>query len=142
MIPIFGSNNNQEKTKLIIEAAQKRFVVWVNEDNYALGCYGLNMSKELLYYYFPDKEHLYKAVVEKEQNEFLKILKEDIDRNPDPEQNMRKYVNLRISYFKSLFNLNRLIFDFSKKINYFTAALTKYYLKIFFLSKQNFEELT
>jgi len=28
MASIFGSNNNQEKTKLIIEAAQKRFFVY------------------------------------------------------------------------------------------------------------------
>lgn len=62
---------------------------------------------------------------DKEQNEFLEILKENIDKNPDPEENLREYVNLRMSYFKSLLNLNRLIFDISKKINYFAAGLTR-----------------
>jgi len=38
----------------------------------------LNVSKGSLYYYFPDKENLYKAVVEKEQEEFLKLFRNKI----------------------------------------------------------------
>lgn len=117
MVAVSHSNDNQEKTKLIIEAAQKRFGVYgLMKTTMREIATDLNMSKGLLYYYFPDKEHLYKAVVEKEQNEFLEILKENIDKNPDPDENLREYVNLRMSYFKSLLNLNRLSFDSSKEI--------------------------
>lgn len=117
MAALSHNNDNQEKTKLIIEAAQKRFGVYgLMKTTMREIATDLNMSKGLLYYYFPDKEHLYKAVVEKEQNEFLEILKINIDKNPDPEENMREYVNLRMSYFKSLLNLNRLSFDSSKEI--------------------------
>ncbi|NVO11939.1 MAG: TetR/AcrR family transcriptional regulator [Bacteroidales bacterium] len=117
MVAASHSNDNQEKTKLIIEAAQKRFGVYgLMKTTMREIATDLNMSKGLLYYYFPDKEHLYKAVVEKEQNEFLEILKDKIEKNPDPEENLKEYVNLRMSYFKSLLNLNRLSFDSSEEI--------------------------
>ena len=62
MVAISHSNDYTEKIDQIIESAQKRFGIFglmkttmreIAED--------LNMSKGLLYYYFPDKEHLYKA---------------------------------------------------------------------------------
>ncbi len=37
----------------------------------------LHMTKGALYYYFPGKENLYEAVIEKEQNEFLRKLGAD-----------------------------------------------------------------
>ena len=117
MVTISHSSDSTEKINLIIESAQKRFGVYgLIKTTMREIAADLNMSKGLLYYYFPDKEHLYKAVVEKEQNEFLEILKNKIQANPDPEENIREYVNLRMSYFKSLLNLNRLSFDASKEI--------------------------
>jgi AcrR family transcriptional regulator len=68
----------------------------------------LNMSKASLYYYFPDKENLYKAVIEKEQAEFLKTLEKDIRDNPDPAECLRRYALNRLSYFKYLVNLGRI----------------------------------
>jgi len=117
MITVPHSSDNPEKIKLIIESAQKRFGVFgLMKTTMREIASDLNMSKGLLYYYFPDKEHLYIAVIEKEQNEFLKILEDNIDNNPDPEENLKDYVNLRMSYFKSLLNLNRLSFDASTEI--------------------------
>lgn len=110
--------DNPEKVALILDAAQKRF-----------GAYGLmkttmqeiatdlNMSKGLLYYYFPDKERLYKAVVAKEQNEFIENFSKKVEEITSPEEMLTEYVDLRLSYFKSLLNLNRLSFEASSSIN-------------------------
>jgi AcrR family transcriptional regulator len=68
----------------------------------------LNLSKASLYYYFPDKESLYKAVVEKEQNEFIAIIQERILKIQEPELLLREYVKTRLSYFRKLLNLSRL----------------------------------
>jgi AcrR family transcriptional regulator len=117
MVAVSHSNDNQEKTKLIIEAAQKRFGVYgLMKTTMREIAADLNMSKGLLYYYFHDKENLYKAVVEKEQKEFLELLRINIHKNPEPEDVLKEYVNMRMSYFRSLLNLNRLSFDASKEI--------------------------
>jgi TetR/AcrR family transcriptional repressor of mexJK operon len=61
-----------------------------------------------LYYYFPDKESLYKAVVEKEQTEFIEKISERISSIHEPEQLLLEYANTRLSYFRTLLNLSRL----------------------------------
>jgi AcrR family transcriptional regulator len=66
------------------------------------------MTKGSLYYYFPDKENLYMAVVEKEQAEFIRVLHEDLKNISDPVEGLRKYVINRLSYFKTLVNLSRM----------------------------------
>ena len=59
---------NTEKINLIVNAAQKRFGVFgLLKTTMQEIASDLCLSKGLLYYYFPGKEHLYKAVVEKEQ---------------------------------------------------------------------------
>jgi TetR/AcrR family transcriptional repressor of mexJK operon len=97
------------KTSLIISAAQKLFGIYGAEktsmreiaDN-------LHLSKASLYYYFPDKDNLYRAVLEKEQAEFLETLEKDIRINPDPAKCLRLYALNRLSYFKYLVNLGRI----------------------------------
>lgn len=96
------------KIDLIIAAAQHR-----------LGLYGyekttmseiardIAMSKASLYYYFPDKESLFKAVLEKEQSEFFLKIEKEIKTNADPEQMLIGYVNLRINYLKTFMNLSK-----------------------------------
>ena len=68
----------------------------------------LKLSKASLYYYFPDKESLYKAVVEKEQAEFISSISERISSIHEPEQLLLEYVNARLTYFRTLLNLSRL----------------------------------
>ena len=46
----------------------------------------LKLSKASLYYYFPDKESLYSAVVEKEQDEFIAKISECITREEEPDK--------------------------------------------------------
>jgi len=110
--------DNPEKVKLILEAAQKRFGAFgLMKTTMQEIASDLSMSKGILYYYFPDKEHLYKAVVEKEQNEFIKKFGEKLEKISDPEVMLSEYVEIRLSYFKTLINLNRLSFEASSNIN-------------------------
>ena len=110
--------DNPEKVKLILEAAQNRFGAFgLMKTTMQEIASDLSMSKGNLYYYFPDKEHLYKAVVEKEQNEFIKMFGEKLEKISDPEVMLSEYVEIRLSYFKTLINLNRLSFEASSNIN-------------------------
>lgn len=109
---------NTEKVDLIIDAAQKRFGAFgLMKTTMQEIASDLSMSKGILYYYFPDKEHLYKAVVEKEQNEFIKKFGKKLEKISDPEVMLTEYVEIRLSYFKTLINLNRLSFEASSNIN-------------------------
>jgi AcrR family transcriptional regulator len=98
-----------DKVNLIIEASQKRFGLFgLEKTSMREIAADLKLSKASLYYYFPDKESLYKAVVEKEQQEFLSSISEKISSIHEPEQLLLEYANSRLSYFRSLLNLSRL----------------------------------
>ena len=98
-----------DKISLITEAAQKRFGLFgIEKTSMREIANDLKLSKASLYYYFPDKESLYKAVVEKEQQEFIAKISERILRIEEPEQLLREYAVSRLSYFKTLLNLSRL----------------------------------
>jgi TetR/AcrR family transcriptional regulator len=100
---------NDNKAELIIRIAQKRFGLYGIEKTSMREIAGdLGISKGLLYYYFPDKESLYKAVIEKEQSEFIKKLETEIKDLSDPAESLRKYVSTRLFYFKTLLNIGRL----------------------------------
>ena len=101
--------DKSRKLQIIIEASQKRFGIFgVEKTSMREIADDLKLSKASLYYYFPDKESLYKAVVEKEQNEFIARISERIFNLNEPEQLLLEYVNSRLSYFRSLLNLSRI----------------------------------
>jgi AcrR family transcriptional regulator len=101
--------SHQEKAAVIIETAQKRFGLYGIEKTTMREIAGdLNMTKGSLYYYFPGKENLYKAVVEKEQSEFIRVLYNDMKNLHDPVEGIKKYVVNRLYYFKTMVNLSRL----------------------------------
>jgi len=97
-----------DKIEVILQAAQQR-----------LGLYGygkttmneiamdISMSKAALYYYFPDKEGIFKAVVEKEQKEFSTQLENKISLLKSPEEMLYAYVEYRMKYFKEFLNLSK-----------------------------------
>ncbi|MGA2407954.1 MAG: TetR/AcrR family transcriptional regulator [Bacteroidales bacterium] len=97
------------KVQMIIEVAQKRFGLFgVEKTAMHEIANDLKLSKASLYYYFPDKESLYRAVVEKEQNEFIAKISNKILSIKEPEQLLREYAKSRLSYFRTLLNLSRL----------------------------------
>jgi len=98
-----------DKIEMILDASQRRFGLYgIEKTSMREIANDLKLSKASLYYYFPDKETLYKAVVEKEQNEFLSRISERISSIQEPEQLLLEYSNSRLSYFRTLLNLSRI----------------------------------
>lgn len=103
---------NQDKLSIILAASQKRFGLYgLTKTTMREIATDLNMSKGSLYYYFPDKEHLYKAVVEKEQNELIQEMKVKLGKMDEPDTMLREYVNIRLHFFRKLLNLSRFRFE-------------------------------
>ncbi|MDP4265805.1 MAG: TetR/AcrR family transcriptional regulator [Bacteroidota bacterium] len=103
------SGESTGKINEILKAAQKRFGQFgLEKTTLREIASDLNMTKSSLYYYFPDKEHLFKAVVEQEQNEFIAAISDKIKKLNDAEEMLKEYVRLRFLFFKSLLNLSRL----------------------------------
>jgi AcrR family transcriptional regulator len=102
-------SEKSDKVQIIIEASQKRFGLFgVEKTSMREIANDLKLSKASLYYYFPDKESLYKAVVEKEQKEFIDKITGRILSIEEPEQLLHEYCTSRLSYFRTLLNLSRL----------------------------------
>jgi AcrR family transcriptional regulator len=107
-----SGSDKSNKADLIIDTAQKWFGLYgIEKTSMREIADDLKLSKASLYYYFPDKESLYIAVVEKEQNEFLSLVTESITKGADPEEILRNYSVKRLSYFRTLLNLSRLRLD-------------------------------
>lgn len=99
----------EDKAESIIKTAQRLFGIYGYEKTSMQEIADeLHISKGALYYYFPDKENLYRAVITKEQSEFLSALESDIRETNDPAESLRKYSLTRLSYFKALLNLSRI----------------------------------
>lgn len=104
------NTHKEDKADAIISVAQKRFAIYgAAKTSMREIADDLHLSKASLYYYFPDKENLYRAVIEKEQCEFLKTLEKDVSDNPEPAECLRSYAVNRLSYFRKLVNLGRII---------------------------------
>lgn len=112
MVAIIHQSGNIEKLNIILTAAQKR-----------LGRYGfekttmseiaadLNLSKASLYYYFPDKESLWSAVLAKEQEEFFRLMTTRMKEIRDPVKMISEFVTLRHEYFMTFLNLAKFRFS-------------------------------
>jgi AcrR family transcriptional regulator len=97
------------KEQLILETAQKRFGLYgLEKTSMREIADDLNMSKASLYYYFPDKESLYKAVIEKEQAEFIEAMTNRMGSQNEADQLLLDYAGFRFSYFRTLLNLSRI----------------------------------
>lgn len=98
----------ERKVDFILKAAQKR-----------LGLYGYEkttmqeiaadicMSKASLYYYYPDKESLFKAVIENEQKEFSLELERRIAELTDADSMIMELVETRHILFRKFLNLSK-----------------------------------
>lgn len=102
------SSESSDKTNIILAAAQKRF------GHYGLSKTTMNdiaddvgMSKASLYYYFKDKESVYLAVAQKEQDYFVQEMKKIIDVTFKAEWMLLEYVKLRIELLKKMLTLGK-----------------------------------
>lgn len=139
-------NEPEAKIDFILKAAQKR-----------LGLYGyekttmqeiaadINMSKAALYYYFPDKESLFKAVVENEQEEYFHLLEQRIAQVQAADQMILELVELRHTLFRKFLNLSKFRLSENHKVKPLLAGLynklrekeTEILVTIFNRGKQN-----
>jgi TetR/AcrR family transcriptional regulator len=97
------------KELLILDAAQRLFASTgyskSTMDEVALE---LGMSKASLYYYFPTKESVFRAVILREQQEFLVRAGAILERTCPARRKMMDYVRLRLELAERLMNLNRI----------------------------------
>src|SRR5688572_33453931 len=87
----------ESKVTVILEAARKRFAHYglttttMNEIAADIG-----MSKASLYYYFPDKENLFVAVIEQDFDEFVKTIDAPLISKPSKASfKLKKYIHMR-----------------------------------------------
>jgi TetR/AcrR family transcriptional regulator len=112
MVKITHKGSNLEKIEHILVAAQKRFGMYgLEKVTMKEIASDLNMTKGSLYYYFPDKEHLYMAVIQKEFDEFLDLVRGKIEELDDPAEMLQVFVNIRLYYFRNFLNLSRFRLD-------------------------------
>ena len=102
----------EDKRVRIIEAAQKRFAHFGLEKTTMLEIANdLGISKASLYYYFTDKESIFKEVVLKEQADFCKQMNTHIASNNKIDTVLKNYIEKRTEYLKYLLNLGKLSFE-------------------------------
>ncbi len=103
------SEISKEKEKSILNAARKRFAHYgfskVTMDEIAGD---VEMGKASLYYYFPTKEDLFKAVVVQEQSEFVNNIESLLRKQISAAEKLNEYVEQRLKYFRDLVNLGAL----------------------------------
>lgn len=97
------------KEKAIIEAAKERFAHFgfskVTMEEIASD---VDLGKASLYYYFPTKEDLFKAVISLEQNKLKENFEELLQKNTADSKKLQEYVDLRMKFFRDLINLGTL----------------------------------
>jgi TetR/AcrR family transcriptional repressor of mexJK operon len=101
-----------EKLSKILDVAQKRFARFgLAKTTMSEIADDLGVSKASLYYYFPDKECIFKKVVVKEQSDFCQQMKNILASNKNIHSTLKDYIENRSNYFKTLINLGHLNYD-------------------------------
>ena len=109
MVQLIHGGENLDKIHEILKVAQRRFGIYgLEKTTMKEIAADLGISKASLYYYYPDKESLFKAVVSEEQEAYLKLVMQTIDEIQDPIVLIKKFVIINLDYFKTFFNLSRL----------------------------------
>src|SRR5690606_37809940 len=100
---------DDSKVSAIIEAARKRFAHYgLSKTTMNEVAADIGMSKAALYYYFPDKERIFIAVVQQEIAEFVKTVEQLIERPSKPSFKLKKFVVLRNQMLSRLVNLGKI----------------------------------
>lgn len=100
------------KLEAILNAAQKKFGQFgltkttMNDIASEMG-----MGKASIYYYFPNKEALYEAVIVKEQDHFLQEIKKSVKVSASAVSLLRSYSKKRVALFENCYNLSKISSD-------------------------------
>jgi AcrR family transcriptional regulator len=99
----------QDKEKLILDAAQNRIARYgfskVTMDEIAQD---VGLAKASVYYYYPTKADIFRAVIAREQENFLEQAKEILQQSGSARMKLKYYVQHRISLGNQLLSLNAL----------------------------------
>lgn len=102
-------DNTKEKEQVILKAARERFAQYgftkVTMNEIAAD---VEMGKASLYYYFPAKEDLFRAVIAHEQNQFVDAIENILSQNISVSKKLVEYVERRVEFFQDLLNLGTL----------------------------------
>jgi TetR/AcrR family transcriptional regulator len=117
MVSISHGGENTEKLRQILAEARRCFGLYGFEQTtmkkIASGVY---LSKASLYYYFPDKESLFKGVIETEQEEFFSQMTQRLEETTSAKRMLCEFVKVRHEHFKKFINLSIFRFDDFQKI--------------------------
>jgi TetR/AcrR family transcriptional regulator len=101
-----------EKLSKILDVAQKRFARYgLSKTTMNDIAEDLGVSKASLYYYFPDKEVIFKKVVCREQADFCTLMNKVTGANRKVDALFKAYIENRTEYLKSLINLGQLTYE-------------------------------
>jgi len=107
MVYITHSGENVEKINNIIAVAQKRFGLYgLEKTTMKEIASDLGISKAALYYYFPDKESLFKGVIEAELDEFFDHVTKRLQELSNPEVMLKEFIRIRQEHFKDIMNMD------------------------------------
>jgi TetR/AcrR family transcriptional repressor of mexJK operon len=114
------------KEQQILVAARERFAYYgfskVTMDEIA-GDVGL--AKPSLYYYYPTKESLFRAVIAQEQAQFVRDMEHLLARESPASHKLKEYVGVRFRLFRELVNLNTLSFKTWSEVRSMSGDLFK-----------------
>jgi TetR/AcrR family transcriptional regulator len=97
---------DKDRLHRILEVAQKRFAHYgVGKTTMTEIASDLGMSKASIYYYYPDKEHLFLAVIQKEMDEFIAGVIRVTKEKGTASKKLKHYVSIRQSHFQRLVSL-------------------------------------
>lgn len=97
-----------EKLEMILAAAQKRFRVYGLSKTTMQEIAGdIGMSKAALYYYYKDKESIFRAVVKQEQAHFMEAMQGLIRAGGKASDMLRSYVDMRITFLKEMLHIGK-----------------------------------
>jgi AcrR family transcriptional regulator len=112
MVQVTFKGQDHIRVDQIIEVARQRFGIYGYEKTTMQEvARDLQISKGSLYYYFPDKEHLYKAIFSHEHEVFITAIRDEISRSSDPVEMLEKFIATRMELFRSLMNLSNARMD-------------------------------
>lgn len=96
------------KITAILEAAQKRFSHFgLSKTTMGEIASDMGISKASLYYYFPDKDRLFMAVIIKEQEAFEKCVSDMILKPVKSAAKLKQFVGFQLDFFKRLLSLGK-----------------------------------
>lgn len=72
-------------------------------------CNAAGKVKSAIYYYFANKESIFRAVIEKEVNDLRKEIMDAMAKTRDPQQKLRLFINIRMRKVRELSNLYKVI---------------------------------